>query len=190
MPTNRTPTDEELFSGYGENGDMEAFGLLYDRYSRGIFRFLWGLVRETAAAEDLVQQTFLKAHEARASFDPHKSFRTWIFTIARRAAINWREREGHRDHPEVPESVSDPSPTPEALAIARQEAAVVGQALSSLSGEDAEAILLFKYEGLSYEEIGKVVGCSGNAAKMRVHRALRRLFDKLPAMTRPGRRPG
>lgn len=180
------PSDETLFEGYRARGDLDAFGQLYDRYGAALFRFLRRLVGDPAAAEDLTQLAFLRMHEARASFDRGRSFRTWAFTIARRLALNWleRERHGHRattdlDDGERALDLEDRSPSPERRLLARDELRRVERALGELSPDDAAAILLCKHEGLSYAEIGEVVGCSADAAKMRVHRALRRLAERL-----------
>lgn len=172
------PPDESLFLKYRADGDLEAFGRLYDRYGPAIFRFLLRLLRDRHAAEDLVQQVFLRVHESRSAYDPRRSFRTWIFTIARRLAINWAERGAAAIESDPPD-IEDEAPSPEHRAIVRDEARAVERALASLSREDAEVLLLAKYEGLSYEQIGEVVGCASDAAKMRVHRALKRLTEGL-----------
>lgn len=173
------PTDEALFLRYREHGDLESFGQLYDRYGAPLLRFLRRLIRDSGAAEDLTQHAFLRMHEARASFDPAPSFRTWAFTIARRLAINWIARQRHAAGCDIPETV-DPMPTPEEHLLGLDAARTVERALSSLRREDVEILLLCKFEDLSYEQIGEIVGCSPDAAKMRVHRALRRLAARLP----------
>ena len=177
--------DESLFIQYRADGDLEAFGQLYDRYGSAIFRFLLRFLRDRPAAEDLAQQVFLRVHEARSAFDPRRSFRTWIFTIARRLAVNWSVRGGGVSNESDPSELEDEAPSPEHRAIVRDEARAVERALSSLSREDAEVLLLAKYEGLSYEDIGEVVGCTSDAAKMRVHRALKRLIERLEEPRQP-----
>ena len=183
------PRDESLFVKYRADGDLEAFGCLYDRYGQAVFRFLLRLLRDRAGAEDLVQQVFLRVHESRGAYDPRRSFRTWIFTIARRLAVNWTARSGstaaEADRPDL----EDGAPSPERRAIVRGEARAVERALASLAREDAEVLLLARYEGLSYQEIGEVVGCRADAAKMRVHRALTRLAEHLPEPRERLRKP-
>lgn len=174
------PTDEALFLCYCERGDLESFGQLYDRYGVALLRFLRRLVRDPAAAEDLVQQAFLRMHEARASFDSAHSFRTWAFTIARRLAFNWLERERHVAAPGLREDTVDPAPSPERMTIVRNDVQQLERAFASLSREDVEIVLLAKYESLSHQQIGEIVGCSADAAKMRLHRALKRLAAQLP----------
>lgn len=184
--TEGSSTDEALFLRYREHGDLDAFSQLYDRCGPAIFHFLQRLLRDPTAAEDLTQLAFLRIHEARASFDAGRTFRTWAFTIARRLALNWLEREGHGrrtirglDSAESGPEAEDPAPTAEQRVIAKQELRLVEQALSELTPDDAMVLLLSRYEGLSYPEIASVVGCSADAAKMRVHRALRRLAERL-----------
>ncbi len=176
-------SDEELFARYRERGDLEAFGQLYDRYASGIFRFLRRFLRDAVAAEDLTQQAFLRMHEARSAFDARRSFRTWAFTIARRLALNWRARGVSASS--AAEDLSDQVPSPEGQVIARDELQRVERTLARLSRDDAEVLLLFKYEGLSHAEIGEVVGCSPDAAKMRVHRALKRFMEHLSEARKP-----
>lgn len=176
------PSDEALFVRYRESGDPGAFASLYDRYGAAIHGFLRRFVRG-AAAEDLAQHTFLRIHEARDAFDARRSFRKWAFTIARRVAVNWLERHGTRGGEDrVPELV-DAGPSPEERTIARDETRAVERALARLDSRDVEVILLAKHDGLSYQEIAEITGCSADAAKMRVHRALRRLAEQLPAPT-------
>lgn len=174
----RQATDEELFLRYRDRDDADAFVAIYDRYAAPVFGFLRRFLRNSAAAEDLVQQTFLRMHEARASFDPTLRLRTWIFTIARRLAINLLERE-RRAADSPSEEPIDGAPTPEQQAATRGELRRLEAALTQLAHDDAILVLLAKFEGLTSEELGSVLGCSADAAKMRLHRALRRLGELL-----------
>lgn len=178
--TRPAPSDEAVFLRFRDEGSASAFAEIYDRFGKPVYRFLWRMVRERGAAEDLTQQTFLRIHEHRDSFDPRQTFRTWIFTISRRLALNWLERERLRRHDsedsgEIPAPVS----SPEAFALLREDVRRVETALARLSHDDREVILLCKFEELSHEEVGTVLECSPDAAKMRLHRALRRLADLL-----------
>ena len=184
------PTDEALFLRYREEGDLDAFGQLYDRHAAAIYRFLVRLFRDASGAEDVAQHTFLRVHEARNSFDERRGFRTWIFTIARRLALNWLERRGLPAEGELEGELPDPSSSPEQRVMAREDASAVQRALMALSREEAEVLLLSRYEDLSYAQVGEVVGCSADAAKMRVHRALKRLAERVAVESRFKRRTG
>lgn len=171
-------SDEELFVCYREQADAAAFAEIYDRYGGAVFGFLLRFVRDRGAAEDVVQQTFLRIHESRESFDAGLNLRTWIFTIARRLAINWIERERRSVGPPSEHTV-DHAPSPEQHAVARAEVRRVEDALAQLAPEDASAVILARFEGLTSAELANVFGCTPDAAKMRLHRALRRLGDIL-----------
>lgn len=171
-------SDEELFDRYRDRADAGAFAAVYDRYAAPVHAFLSRFVRNAVAAEDLVQQTFLRVHEARAAFDSRLSLRTWIFTIARRLAINFLERE-RRSVGSPAEEPADGRPSPEEQTITRSEIDRIQEALAELSDEDATIVLLARFEGLTSMELGQVLDCSADAAKMRLHRALRRLGERL-----------
>lgn len=173
-------SDEELFQRYRDRDDAAAFAAIYDRYDAPVFGFLRRFLRDSAAAEDLVQQTFLRIHEARGTFDPRLSLRTWIFTIARRLAINLIERE-RRVLDRVTDEHADAAPSPEQQAATRSEVRRLERALAQLAHDDAILVLFAKFEGLTSDELGHVLGCSADAAKMRLHRALRRLGELLGA---------
>lgn len=176
----RPASDEELFQRYRDGYDADAFAAIYDRYAAPVFGFLRRFLRDRTASEDLVQQTFLRIHEARESFDPSQRLRTWIFTIARRLAINFLERERRAVGP-VADEPADSAPTPEQQVVMRNEVRRLENALAQLARDDAILVLLAKFEGLTSDELGHVLGCSADAAKMRLHRALRRLGELLHA---------
>ena len=179
MRDSSSPSDEILFVRYRDTGDERTFEALYDRYGAAVYRFLRRLARNPAAAEDLTQQVFLRVHEARASFDAHRSFRAWIFTIAHRLALNWLGAHAQAlEHGELAD-YPDPAPSPEIRAMASLELSRVERALEGLLREDVEVLLLRKFEGLSFSETATALGCSEDAAKMRAHRALKRLAERL-----------
>ena len=174
-----SPSDEELFVRYRDSGEERAFEALYDRYGAAIYRFLRRLARNSAAAEDLTQQVFLRVHEARASFDVRRSFRAWVFTIAHRLTLNWLGAHAQAiEHGELADH-PDAAPSPETRAMASLELSRVERALEGLPGEDVGVLLLRKFEGLAFSEIAAALGCSDDAAKMRAHRALKRLAERL-----------
>lgn len=181
-----TPTDEELFLRYRSADDEEAFEDLYDRYGSAIYRFLRRLIRDSVAAEDLTQQTFLRVHEARASFDPRRSFRTWIFTIARRLAINWLQHSARNLESQLTDAPLA-SPSPEEQTLMGLELARVERALAELPTAEAEVLVLRKFEGMPFAEIATVLGCSVGAVKMRAHRGLLRLEAALRHLEQGGR---
>jgi RNA polymerase sigma-70 factor (ECF subfamily) len=148
------PSDEDLATRALE--DRAAFGLLYDRYAPEIYRFLrWRLNRDEDAWE-LVQDVFVKALTALERYDPGQSFRTWLYTIARRRLIDfWRTQKVTVDLDQV-ESIVERLSVDDQLDAQR----AVEELLALLS--DTERILVtLRYESdLSFKDIAQITGKS------------------------------
>ncbi|HEY8945289.1 MAG TPA: RNA polymerase sigma factor [Polyangiaceae bacterium] len=165
-------SDEELMLRYCQ-GDREAFRELFDRYAGMLLRLLSRELRDPALAEDLVQQTFLQLHRARFDFDPTRSFKPWVLTIALNLERG-AKRSRHR-RPEVSgglEAESVGQPGDQGRVEARQS---VSWAMEYLSAEQREVIELHWYEGLSFPEVARRLGIGAVAAKVRAHRGYSRL---------------
>jgi RNA polymerase sigma-70 factor (ECF subfamily) len=153
------------------SGDPEALAVLFDRHQSSVFRFLRHLVGEEALAEDLLGETFLRVYRARGTFRAGAEFTPWLFTVARNLARGELRKRAVRTRVlgwlgRVESTESDPwQPEREA------KAAAVRSALSTLPEDQRAAIALKEYEGLSYREIGQVLGCSEEAARARTYRA-------------------
>lgn len=187
--TAETPTDEELMLAYGA-GDEDALVILFQRYKLRIFNYFLRHLNDRAAAEDLLQSTFLKIHRVRKSYRPTAAFSTWVFTIATNLQRDYKLSA--RRHPHVveleevrvkaaggsgfagPVMLSDER-TPEIGYGKYQIAEQVRRAVQSLPYEQKEVILLAKYQGLKYEEIAEILNITISAAKVRAHRAMRAL---------------
>jgi len=184
-----TPSDEELMLAYGA-GDEEALVILFQRYKLRMFNYFLRHVDDRAAAEDLLQSTFLKIHRVRKSYRPTAAFSTWIFTIATNLRKDYKLSARRYPHVVELEEVrvkaaggggfSEPvmlsdERTPEFAYGKNQIAAQIRRALRSLPSEQKEVILLAKYQGLKYEEIAQILNITVSAAKVRAHRAMRSL---------------
>ncbi|HEY3282870.1 MAG TPA: sigma-70 family RNA polymerase sigma factor [Armatimonadota bacterium] len=182
------PTDEQLTYRMVE-GEREALGLLFDRHHPALYSFLWHLVGDPTAAEDLVQESFARLWHSRRRVDPRRSLRAWLFTLARNAALNHLKRRG-RETPftslsegelrrvsEVPDTTL--SGSPEAALVSGCLRDVVRQALQVLPEEQRVAVLLREAEGCSYREVGEVLGCSEGNARVITCRARQALRSTL-----------
>lgn len=183
------PTDEELMRAV-QAGDEAAFRLLYRRYERRLLAFLIPYVGDPGLAEDLVQEAFLRVFRGRAAYEPRGAFRTWLFAIARNLALDHlRRRRGSPEAAPLPQEEgvagTDPSgmpdPVPDALAVlgGRDAAAALRAALLDLPEADRAVILLSRIEGLRYREIAEILGSTEGAVKVRAHRALITLRNRL-----------
>jgi RNA polymerase sigma-70 factor (ECF subfamily) len=137
-------------------------------------------LRDPAAAEDATSQTFLRAMSALASYRETGRFRAWLFTLAHNVIVNAAQRQKFGAPIEAAWEVSDPSATPEDLAVAALDLADVDAAIAGLSADDRRVIEL-RRAGLSGREIAEVLGISHEAAKKRQLRAMDRLEAALNA---------
>lgn len=147
-------------------GDVDAFVRLVRLHQAPVWRFLRHLVGDDSLAEDLTQETFLRAHHGLRSFDGRSKFSTWLFRVARNAAIDElraRERRSRvvafdRGHVASPEAGHE-----------------LRAALASLDVDLREAILVVEVLGLTYNEAAVVLKVPSGTVKSRVHRARERL---------------
>ena len=138
------------------------------------------------AAEDLAQESVLRAWRARESFDGRTNVRTWLFAIARNY---WRDRlrrkAGRPETTTMPETLDilDPSPSPVALAHLADARTAVAVAMESLPAEQAEILALRESRGLSFPEIAELLGIPVPTAKSRTRYALLKLARELKAFS-------
>lgn len=153
-------------------GDAAAFNALFDRYSRPIHAYLVRMLSSPSTAEDVSQATFLSLVRARGRFQAGARVRPWIYAIATNAARDFlrRRREEVTSDGELPitETVDGPSRD---IGLER----AVQTALAQLPEQQREAILLHRFEGLSFSEIAETLGVSESAVKVRAHRGYERL---------------
>jgi RNA polymerase sigma-70 factor (ECF subfamily) len=157
-------------------GDQRAFAELYERHHRTIFTFLLHLTGARSAAEDLLQEAFLRAWRARARYRASGEFRAWLFTIARRLAVDRFRREdlAWEENPSALDTAVS-FEAPDRRAEARDELTRLQRALTQLPPAQREVVLLARLVGAGAEEIAKVTGSTPGAVRVQLHRALHRL---------------
>jgi RNA polymerase sigma-70 factor (ECF subfamily) len=177
-------SEEALMRAYVA-GDAGAFQRLFGTLAPSLHAFFVRSVGNLALAEDLMQTTFLKLHRARNRWRPEERLRPWVFAIAAHVRVDWLRRQGRAAEDEVDE---DSLPNPEARGnpgtslLAREREESVRAALDSLSEPQRVVIHLHRFEGLGFAEIGRALGISEGAAKLRAFRAyglLRKLLADL-----------
>lgn len=173
-------TDEELMLGY-QRGDRAAFEELYERYAKPIYNF-FRRAAHPEGPEDLLQRTFLKLHIARHRYQPTGLFRAWIFTLARNVLRDEARRRARR--PRALDEFDERTQKADAPGEeeGRAEAAILmSEALTALPLTQREVIILSRYHGMSYAEIGGLLGIAENAVKQRAFQAMRKLRTYLAA---------
>ena len=164
-------------------GDTRAFEVLVLRYQARIVNYASAMVRDAGAAEDVAQETFVRAWRGMGRFRGESSFKTWLYRIATNVARTHLDRHGRQariadrsldDEAEPLQAGDVPSPAPDAeTSLVRREA--IDRALSELPDELRLALVLRDVEGLDYKEIAGVTGAPIGTVESRIFRARRRL---------------
>jgi len=165
-------------------GEREAFDLLVARYQRRLLRLVLRLLRDQAEAEDVVQETFLKAYRALPRFRGDAAFYTWLYRIALNGARNaiLRRRQRGASHGVAPSQLPAAAPeigTPESMLLSKQVMLAIDAAMEALPLELRTAIALREIEGLSYEEIGQIMECPLGTVRSRIFRAREAIARRL-----------
>ena len=163
-------------------GDGTAFDALFRRWAAPLLRYLGRMLRDAAAAEELVQEVFLRVYGARERYEPQARFSAWLYRIATNLALNElrrpRRRETHAsiDEPGGPALAAE-GPVAEAVLDARRLGARVEQELARLPERQRAALALTAVEGLSYADVAAALEISEAAVKALVHRARAALVE-------------
>ena len=166
-------------------GDHEAFRELFDRYHRQVLAVAVGMTGNPDDAMDVAQETFLRAHRNLGNFLGESSFYTWLYRIAVNVAIDHRRREGRRsetggDNEHMEETQpADTFTEPDRGAESGELRGAMLAAIDELTPEHKAAIVLREIEGLSYEDISKVMQCSKGTVMSRLHYARKKLQARL-----------
>jgi RNA polymerase sigma-70 factor (ECF subfamily) len=176
--TDRHPADEHALVEQAQQGDRRAFGVLIERYWDRLYRWLYHLGHHRHAAEDLVQETFLKAFEKLASFRPGTNFRAWLFRIGYNTFLN-QQRVNGRSRPLFADQLPAPQPGPAEYAMSQEALQVLGRALARLPHDFRAAFLLRVEEGLSFRQIAGVLHITEETARWRVFKARKKLMAVL-----------
>ncbi len=179
--SDRLPVDAQLVALAREDRD-QAFELLYNAYRGRIFTFLLRLAGSGETADDLVQETFVKAYRALAGVPDEQRLLPWLYRIANNTAIDHvRRRRRFTWLPWVAVSGTSDEPSAADAQAATSLRADLAEVLRTLPPQNAAALLLHALEGYTYEEIAKIQGCTMAAARSRIARARAAFRERYPA---------
>ena len=168
-------------------GDANAFRVLVERHSRPLFHLAYRMTGNQHDAEDVVQESFLRAYRQLGKFDERASFGTWLYRIATNCSLDvMRSRKRRAKQEAGPEAavseMEDPvlslpsgDPTPDRVAMSGEVRERVAEAMNQLSASERTAFVLRHFEGMRMEDISRVLGCQPGAAKHSVFRAVQKL---------------
>ncbi len=163
------------------HGDEEAFTMLVDTYQTPVFNLCYRMLGESTAAEDAAQETFWRVWQKIKSYDPQRSFSTWVLSIAAHYCIDQQRKQKIAifELDEYPDfDLGDPHmPNPEITVITNDEEETLHGMINQLNPPDRAAVILKYWYGCSEEEISQMLSLTVSAVKSRLHRARRQLAE-------------
>jgi len=180
--SDRTPVpkllgEEHALIGAAQGGDRTAFTRLVERYWDRLYRWLYHLTHDAHTAEDLAQETFLKAFAGLDKFRAESNFQAWLFRIAHNNFVNGRRAARHRQP--FPDNVADDDEGPVEQALNREALQLLARAVGRLPSEFRAAFLLRIEGGMSFREMAGVLGVTEETARWRVFKARQKLLSVL-----------
>jgi RNA polymerase sigma-70 factor (ECF subfamily) len=190
VPAVEGPSDADLMLR-AQSGDMAAFDALVMKFRRPLVGFMFRMARNQAVAEELAQEVFLRVYRSRDTYAAEAKFSTWLYRIATNLALN-HIRDTRHERAEVTASIDEPDeetgrtldvadahPTAEQEMLQAERVRQIRAQVDSLPERQRLAVVMHKYQGLDYKEIGKVLKLSESATKSLLFRAYEALREKL-----------
>jgi len=174
-------------------GNMAGFDFLIQKYRKPIIHFMYRMVHNQAVAEELAQEVFLRVYRSRETYRAEARFSTWLYRIATNLGVNYardtrRERTASTVYLDEPDSetgatpdVADSTISAEANLLQQERLNAIRQHVLALPERQRMAVLMHKYEGMDYKQIGDVLKLSESATKSLLFRAYQTLREKLKA---------
>jgi RNA polymerase sigma-70 factor (ECF subfamily) len=172
-------------------GDESAFDYLVQKYRRPLVSFMYRMARNTAAAEDLAQEVFLRVYRSRQTYEASAKFTTWLYRIATNLAVN-HARDTRHERPEVTVSLDEPDEesgaTPdvadgkvsaEEFLVRRERMLAIRAKVEGLPERQKLAVIMHKYQQMDYKQIAEVLKLSESATKSLLFRAYETLREQL-----------
>ena len=172
-------------------GDQSAFDFLVQKYRRPLVSFMYRMARNTAAAEDLAQEVFLRVYRSRQTYEASAKFTTWLYRIATNLAVN-HARNTRKERPEVTISLDEPDEetgttmdvadgtiTAEENLVRRERTLAIRSKVEALPERQRLAVIMHKYQQMDYKQISEVLKLSESATKSLLFRAYETLRDQL-----------
>ncbi len=180
--------DQELVN-LALKGDQRAFEKLVEKYKKRVYYLAYRMTRNHDSADELAQESFVRAYQALGSFKAGYNFYTWIYRICVNLTINFLKRERHNISTD---QLNDADLLPQAGAtldqlermIASEQAGLIKKALDDLPAEQKAAFILKTYDNMSYEQMSDVMQCSIGTVMSRLFRARQKLRNVLKAAER------
>jgi RNA polymerase sigma-70 factor (ECF subfamily) len=161
-------------------GDIRRLGDLFERHHRPLYGFFVRLTNQPSASEDLVQIVFYRILKYRHTYRDEGKFSAWIYHLARKVAADHFRKSASTPTPADPTDFHDQpdqAPAPDTNATTADDLVLLRRALTRLTHEHREVIVLARLQHLNHQEIARLLDCSVGAVKVRAHRALKELRE-------------
>jgi RNA polymerase sigma-70 factor (ECF subfamily) len=191
LPVDLDPSSDAAIMLQVAAGDESGFNYLVQKYHRQMIHFLFRMVRNQAIAEEMAQEVFLRVYRSRESYRAEAKFTTWLYRIATNLAVNHardtkHERSAQTIYLDAPDAetgttpdVADDEPSVEQRLMRDERMAAIRTHVMALPERQRMAVLMHKYQGMDYRQIGEVLKLSESATKSLLFRADQTLRDKL-----------
>jgi RNA polymerase sigma factor (sigma-70 family) len=164
-------------------GELSSMSEIYENRHRSLFRFFFRLTGKQATSEDLVHEVFLRmiryrhTYQSEAVTDSPGAFEAWMYRIARNALVDHGRKLRHEvaSGEDQMETIPSERPTPFETTAKRQDLSLLYRAMRELPDDKRELLVLTRFEGLSHQQIGRILGCEAGTVKGRVFRAMKEL---------------
>ncbi len=175
-------TKENVLIEISKKGDISAFEELIETYQNKVFNIAYSMLNNYEDANDVAQEVFIRVYKSIKNFKGESSFSTWLYRITTNVCLDeLRKRKNKNvvsidedipfDDGEVTRQIVDDGPTPDIIAEKKEVREIVNEAIGQLSEEHKTVIILRELQGLSYEEISKIINCPRGTVKSRINRA-------------------
>jgi RNA polymerase sigma-70 factor (ECF subfamily) len=180
---------EDLMTRIAE-GDEYAFEILVGRHQTAVLNLTYRFIGDRTQARDLAQEVFIRVWQAAKTYKPEAKFTTWLYRITANLCFNelkssrrkkWFSfhQSDDQSRDTIEETLSDSAPSAEDLLLEKERSRQISDALQSLPDNQRMALVLKRYDDLSYAEIAQIIGCSVSAVESLLVRAKRTLQEKL-----------
>jgi len=181
--------EKELIAKIG-GGDHAAFKVLFETYKSTIFNVCFRMLGNRQEAEDITQDVFFQVYRSASRFRSESKLSFWLYRIAMNLCLNYQKKKRRArwfsldvlfesSQENTKDTPGSPDNRPDVLLEKSEKERMVQQAINSLPKQQRVAVILHRYEGLSYQEIAEVMACSVSSVESRLHRAKVSLAKKL-----------
>lgn len=156
-------------------GEIDKLALLFERYKKPMFAYFYRFSGSRETSEDLVQTLFYRVLKYRKKYSGDGKFSTWLYRIARNLAIDHYHRDGRLPWDTLEDQPADVDEQADRLLVRNEEMSLLRQAMQQLTPQEREVLVLSRFQGLTYKEIGQICDCPEGTVKARVFRAIQSL---------------